>query len=225
MKELSRTFDMPGPRLALPESTSDMIDSVPNSGARSFCRSPRSASSARTRSMPDGRDHDMGILPPLDQSAVQRKIVFLRMGAPDIQSEVLAASFRNFAEISEALLGGADILTVPSELLMQVADHPLSGEGHGYLSAIRARLRYRKPLLRMRKEMSMLRGSEVEPELRERGSGAARRGFATFRRAADSAFEPASATLRRSASETAPSPPAGQVDVGSLVWPARAHET
>jgi transaldolase len=47
----------------------------------------------------------------------------------DIQSEVLAASFRNFAQISEALLAGADILTVPSELLMRVADHPLTDEG------------------------------------------------------------------------------------------------
>jgi transaldolase len=47
----------------------------------------------------------------------------------DIQSEVLAASFRNFAQVSEALLAGADILTVPSELLLKVADHPLSDEG------------------------------------------------------------------------------------------------
>ena len=47
----------------------------------------------------------------------------------DIRSEVLAASFRNFAQVSEALLAGADILTVPTELLMKVADHPLSDEG------------------------------------------------------------------------------------------------
>ncbi len=47
----------------------------------------------------------------------------------DIQTEILAASFRNFAQISEALKAGADILTVPSDLLMRVADHPLSDEG------------------------------------------------------------------------------------------------
>ncbi len=47
----------------------------------------------------------------------------------DIKTEVLAASFRNFAQISEILLAGADILTVPGDLLMQVADHPLSDAG------------------------------------------------------------------------------------------------
>jgi transaldolase len=47
----------------------------------------------------------------------------------DIQAEVLAASFRKFAQISEALPASADILTVPSELLLKVADHPLSDEG------------------------------------------------------------------------------------------------
>ncbi len=47
----------------------------------------------------------------------------------DIHTEVLAASFRNFAQLSENLLAGADILTVPGEILMNVADHPLSDEG------------------------------------------------------------------------------------------------
>lgn len=47
----------------------------------------------------------------------------------DIKTEILAASYRNFAQISETLLAGADILTVPGELLMQVADHPLSDAG------------------------------------------------------------------------------------------------
>jgi transaldolase len=47
----------------------------------------------------------------------------------DVRTEILAASFRNFAQVSEALVAGADILTVPSELLMQVADHPLSDAG------------------------------------------------------------------------------------------------
>ena len=47
----------------------------------------------------------------------------------DIQSEVLAASSRNSAQISEAVLAGVDILTVPSELLLKVADNPLSEEG------------------------------------------------------------------------------------------------
>ena len=46
-----------------------------------------------------------------------------------IKTEVLAASFRNAAQISECLLAGADILTVPAPLLMGVADHPLTDEG------------------------------------------------------------------------------------------------
>jgi transaldolase len=47
----------------------------------------------------------------------------------DIHTEILAASFRNFSQVSEALVAGADILTVPGELLLQVADHPLSDAG------------------------------------------------------------------------------------------------
>ncbi len=47
----------------------------------------------------------------------------------DIQTEILAASFRNFVQVSEVLQAGADILTVPGDLLMRVADHPLSDEG------------------------------------------------------------------------------------------------
>jgi transaldolase len=47
----------------------------------------------------------------------------------DIRTEILAASFRNASQVSEALLAGADILTVPSHILMKVADHPLSDEG------------------------------------------------------------------------------------------------
>lgn len=47
----------------------------------------------------------------------------------DIQTEILAASFRNFSQVAEALQAGADILTVPSDLLMRVADHPLSDQG------------------------------------------------------------------------------------------------
>lgn len=46
-----------------------------------------------------------------------------------IKTEVLAASFRNAAQVMECLLAGADILTVPAPLLMGVADHPLSDEG------------------------------------------------------------------------------------------------
>lgn len=46
-----------------------------------------------------------------------------------IHTEILAASFRNAVQITECLLAGADILTVPAPLLMTVADHPLSDEG------------------------------------------------------------------------------------------------
>jgi transaldolase len=46
-----------------------------------------------------------------------------------IKTEILAASFRNQVQITECLLAGADILTVPAALLATVADHPLSDEG------------------------------------------------------------------------------------------------
>jgi transaldolase len=46
-----------------------------------------------------------------------------------IKTEVLAASFRNAVQVTECLLAGADILTVPAAILMRVADHPLSDEG------------------------------------------------------------------------------------------------
>jgi len=46
-----------------------------------------------------------------------------------IQTEVLAASFRNASQLMECLLAGADILTVPAPILMGVADHPLTDEG------------------------------------------------------------------------------------------------
>lgn len=46
-----------------------------------------------------------------------------------IKTEVLAASFRNSIQVSESLLCGADILTVPAPILMGVADHPLTDEG------------------------------------------------------------------------------------------------
>ncbi|MCK4999929.1 MAG: hypothetical protein KAS23_10345 [Anaerohalosphaera sp.] len=47
----------------------------------------------------------------------------------DIHTQVLAASFRNFSQITECLLAGADILTVPSNLLEQVCEHPLTSKG------------------------------------------------------------------------------------------------
>lgn len=47
----------------------------------------------------------------------------------DIRSEVLAASVRNAAQLSEMLLAGADILTVPAPILLGVADHPLTDAG------------------------------------------------------------------------------------------------
>ena len=42
---------------------------------------------------------------------------------------MLAASFRNAVQITECLLAGADILTVPAALLNGVADHPLTDAG------------------------------------------------------------------------------------------------
>lgn len=46
-----------------------------------------------------------------------------------IKTEILAASFRNQVQLTECLLAGADILTVPAAVLSTVADHPLSNEG------------------------------------------------------------------------------------------------
>ncbi len=46
-----------------------------------------------------------------------------------ITTEILAASFRNQVQLTECLLAGADILTVPAQILSTVADHPLSDEG------------------------------------------------------------------------------------------------
>ncbi|MBN1435514.1 MAG: hypothetical protein JW936_00440 [Sedimentisphaerales bacterium] len=47
----------------------------------------------------------------------------------DIRTQILAASFRHFVQLSECLLAGADVLTVPANLLQQVADHPLTTAG------------------------------------------------------------------------------------------------
>ena len=47
----------------------------------------------------------------------------------DIHTEILAASIRNFAQLSECLLAGADILTVPTEVLVKIPYHPLSEAG------------------------------------------------------------------------------------------------
>ncbi|MDD3651785.1 transaldolase family protein [Immundisolibacter sp.] len=47
----------------------------------------------------------------------------------DIRTEVLAASIRNPAQVSEMLLAGADIVTVPAAILAGVADHPLTDLG------------------------------------------------------------------------------------------------
>jgi transaldolase len=46
-----------------------------------------------------------------------------------ITTEILAASIRNPAQLTECLVAGADIVTVPAAILSKVADHPLSDEG------------------------------------------------------------------------------------------------
>ena len=46
-----------------------------------------------------------------------------------ITTEILAASIRNPVQLTECLLAGADILTVPAPVLSTVADHPLSDAG------------------------------------------------------------------------------------------------
>jgi transaldolase len=46
-----------------------------------------------------------------------------------VTTEVLAASIRNPVQLTECLVAGADILTVPAAILATVADHPLSDDG------------------------------------------------------------------------------------------------
>jgi len=46
-----------------------------------------------------------------------------------ITTEILAASIRNPVQLTECLLAGADILTVPAPVLQTVANHPLSDDG------------------------------------------------------------------------------------------------
>jgi transaldolase len=46
-----------------------------------------------------------------------------------ITTEILAASIRNPVQLTECLVAGADILTVPAAVLATVADHPLTDEG------------------------------------------------------------------------------------------------
>jgi len=56
-----------------------------------------------------------------------------------ITTEILAASIRNPVQLTECLLAGADILTVPANVLQTVADHPLSDEGmKGFLADSKA---------------------------------------------------------------------------------------
>jgi len=47
----------------------------------------------------------------------------------DIHTEILAASIRNVTQLSECLLAGADILTVPASVLQQIPYHPLTHAG------------------------------------------------------------------------------------------------
>lgn len=56
-----------------------------------------------------------------------------------IKTEILAASIRNPVQLTECLLAGADILTVPAGVLNTVADHPLSDLGmKGFLEDSKA---------------------------------------------------------------------------------------
>jgi len=52
-----------------------------------------------------------------------------------ITTEILAASIRTPAQLTDCLVAGADILTVPAAVLATVADHPLSDEGMKAFSA------------------------------------------------------------------------------------------
>ena len=46
-----------------------------------------------------------------------------------ITTEILAASIRNPVQLTECLLAGADIVTVPAAVLATVAEHLLTSEG------------------------------------------------------------------------------------------------
>lgn len=46
-----------------------------------------------------------------------------------IETEIVAASLRNAVQVMECLVAGADIITVPANILMGVADHSLTDAG------------------------------------------------------------------------------------------------
>ena len=47
----------------------------------------------------------------------------------DIDTQIIAASVRNPIHVIDCALAGADIATVPYNVLMQMAKHPLTDQG------------------------------------------------------------------------------------------------
>ena len=74
-----------------------------------------------------------------------------------ITTEILAASFRNEVQVTECLLAGADILTVPTKILEKVASHPLSDMGmNAFLEDLSDERRTQKEVSRYMKQLIRL---------------------------------------------------------------------
>jgi transaldolase len=48
---------------------------------------------------------------------------------PDFTTEILAASIRNPNHVKDAALAGADVVTVPANVLKSLVSHPLTDKG------------------------------------------------------------------------------------------------
>ena len=72
-----------------------------------------------------GRLDDIG----LDGMDVVREIRVIYDNYENLNTEILAASIRNVNHVKEAAMAGADIATVPPNVLQDLTKHPLTDKG------------------------------------------------------------------------------------------------
>ena len=48
---------------------------------------------------------------------------------PNLETEILVASARHVGHVKESALLGADVVTLPPDVLRKLADHPLTDKG------------------------------------------------------------------------------------------------
>ena len=72
-----------------------------------------------------GRLDDVGE----DGMALIREIRSIYDNYPDYGTEILAASLRHPRHVTEAALAGADVATIPPQILKQLVNHPLTDKG------------------------------------------------------------------------------------------------